>query len=69
MIGQSGILAIFGMSIVFGFLAIMIIAVTIMGKLLHTRAADAQAQAAVPTGNAGEVIAAITASVNEYRKK
>jgi oxaloacetate decarboxylase gamma subunit len=77
MLGQSGVLTVLGMGIVFGFLAIMVICVTVMGKVVHALGADkdvspALAQtpnAAVPgPAKTAAVTAAITAAVTEYRK-
>ena len=78
MLGQSGILTLLGIGIVFSFLALVIIAVTCMGKIIHAIGADkdvleppkpALASAAAPA-SAGQpaVTAAISAAVNEYRK-
>jgi len=72
MLGQSGVLSLLGMSVVFGFLIILVIAVTIMGKIIHALGADkdlvkapnAAGQAAQSTA----VAAAITAAVTEYQK-
>jgi len=36
MLGQSGVLTLLGMGIVFGFLIIMIFTVTLMGKVVHS---------------------------------
>jgi oxaloacetate decarboxylase gamma subunit len=78
MLGQSGVLTLLGMGIVFSFLIILIISVTIMGKIIHALGADKDAGVppATGTGRAGSsggakttaVAAAITAAVNEYRK-
>ena len=76
MLGQSGILAVFGMGVVFGFLIIMIITITVVGKIIHALGADkdvtapAKAATAAPaaSGNDASVTAAISAAVNEYRK-
>jgi oxaloacetate decarboxylase gamma subunit len=76
MLGQSGVLTILGMSVVFGFLAVMIICVSLMGKIIHAIGADkdvipAAAPASAPEGNpaySGAVTAAITAAVTEYKK-
>jgi oxaloacetate decarboxylase gamma subunit len=76
MLGQSGILSLFGMSTVFGFLVIMIITITVVGKIIHALGADkdiaplAPAKTAAPaaSGNDASVTAAISAAVNEYRK-
>jgi len=70
MLGQSGVLTVLGMGIVFSFLIIMIITITIVGKIIgkFVRQDVQPASSAVQrTGNAG-VTAAIGAAVNEYRK-
>jgi oxaloacetate decarboxylase gamma subunit len=75
MLGQSGVLTLLGMGIVFGFLVILIVCVSLMGKLILDRGADkdlpqvpkAAAGAPAGTGNAA-VTAAISAAVNEYQK-
>ena len=74
MFGQSAILTVLGMGVVFSFLVIMVISVTLTGKImqklgLNKEAAPqgAPAAAAVPAAGAG-VTAAISAAVNEYRK-
>jgi oxaloacetate decarboxylase gamma subunit len=79
MLEQSGILTLLGMGIVFGFLAVMIICITLAGKIIHALGADKDVQASLQTaappagsgvaGTAGAVTAAITAAVNEYRKE
>jgi oxaloacetate decarboxylase gamma subunit len=74
MLGQSGVLTVLGMSIVFGFLAIMIICVSLTGKLIHALGADKDVNPApvsaqgAGTANAGAVTAAISAAVTEYQK-
>jgi oxaloacetate decarboxylase gamma subunit len=83
MLGQSGVLTLLGMSVVFGFLAIMIICVSLTGKLIHAIGADkdvipAAAPAFATEGNlvnsvnretnTGAVTAAIAAAVAEYQK-
>jgi oxaloacetate decarboxylase gamma subunit len=78
MLGQSGVLTVLGMAVVFSFLLIMIVCVTISGKVIHTLGLDkdasqpaSQSAAAGPakaaSGRPG-VVAAITAAVAEYRK-
>jgi oxaloacetate decarboxylase gamma subunit len=77
MLEQSGVLTLLGMGIVFGFLIILIVCVTLMGKIIHALGADkdlrqppkAPAGTAAPggAGNAA-VTAAISAAVSEYRK-
>jgi oxaloacetate decarboxylase gamma subunit len=76
MLEQSGVLTLLGMGIVFGFLIILIICVTLMGKITHALGADkdlrqppkAPAGAAAPGAGNAAVTAAISAAVNEYRK-
>jgi oxaloacetate decarboxylase gamma subunit len=76
MLEQSGVLTLLGMGIVFSFLVLMIIAVTIVGKIIHALGMDKEAEvksgsttAGLTSGQSGEVTAAISAAVNEYRKK
>jgi oxaloacetate decarboxylase gamma subunit len=83
MLEQSGVLTLLGMGIVFLFLAILIVCVSLMGKVIHALGLDKPDQgsavtqsqsarpAALPANSAaktGAVTAAITAAVNEYRK-
>jgi oxaloacetate decarboxylase gamma subunit len=73
MLGQSGTLSLLGMSVVFGFLLIMVIAVTLMGKIVHAVGADKdvtrpQKPAVGTAAKSTAVAAAITAAVTEYRK-
>jgi oxaloacetate decarboxylase gamma subunit len=76
MLGQSGVLTLLGMGIVFSFLIILIVCVTLTGKIIHARGADKDLlQPAKPVSGApaagsnnGAVTAAISAAVNEYRK-
>ena len=73
MLEQSGVLTLLGMGVVFSFLIIMVICVSIMGKILHS----AGSKEDVPGGASGSsgqvnktaVAAAITAAVNEYQKE
>jgi oxaloacetate decarboxylase gamma subunit len=74
MLGQSGVLTLLGMGIVFSFLIILIVCVTLVGKFILAIGADKdlgqppKAPAGkAPAGN-GAVTAAISAAVNEYRK-
>jgi oxaloacetate decarboxylase gamma subunit len=73
MLEQSGILSLLGMGIVFSFLLIMVICVTIMGNVF--KALGAGKNATAPLGESsiqpevketGSVIAAIAAAVNQY---
>jgi oxaloacetate decarboxylase gamma subunit len=75
MLGQSGVLTLLGMGIVFSFLIILIVCVSLMGKFIHALGADKDVlpPSAVPAGQAapggnGAVTAAISAAVNEYSK-
>ncbi|MDR2245741.1 MAG: OadG family protein [Treponema sp.] len=79
MLGQSGVLTLLGMSVVFGFLVIMIISISLASKVVHAlgwdkaageSAGQGAAAGAVPAKAAAKtaVAAAITAAVTEYRK-
>jgi oxaloacetate decarboxylase gamma subunit len=77
MLGQSGALTLLGMGIVFGFLIILIIAVSLVGKIIHALGLDKDAGVLPkPAASAGPstaaktaaVTAAISAAVTEYRK-
>ena len=81
MLEQSAILTVLGVGVVFSFLLIMIICVTLMGKIIRTLESgknnqdqEAATQELATTAQAvnkvenGPIIAAITAAVNEYRK-
>ena len=74
MLGQSGSLTILGMGVVFGFLVIMVICVTIMGKIIGSIGRNKDVDGSVSdveasgTTKSTAVAAAIIASVNEYQK-
>jgi oxaloacetate decarboxylase gamma subunit len=74
MLGQSGVLTLLGMGVVFGFLVIMVITINLAGKVVRALGLDKDAGvktgSAVPvdTGNKAQVTAAVSAAVNEYRK-
>ena len=77
MLDQSWVLTLLGMGIVFSFLVILVVCVSIMGKIFRALGYNrdpglvvAEAPAAHLGGSAGTgaVIAAITTAVNEYRK-
>jgi oxaloacetate decarboxylase gamma subunit len=75
MLEQSSVLTLLGMGIVFSFLVILIISVTLVGKFIHAIGADKDVtQPAKPAVNGGgaakatAVTAAITAAITEYRK-
>ena len=75
MFGQSAILSLLGMGIVFSFLIILIITVTLVSKLVKSMKWDNDVTApkvayvsSAPAPNAAAVTAAITAAVTEHRK-
>jgi oxaloacetate decarboxylase gamma subunit len=77
MFGQSGVLTLLGVGVVFGFLIILVLFMTLVAKIIHALGWDIDAQegqsaqsvpAAAAAGNNAAVVAAITAAVNEYRK-
>jgi oxaloacetate decarboxylase gamma subunit len=73
MLEQSGVLTLLGMGIVFGFLIILVIAVTTAGKIIQALGVNKdipRTAAPAPAGDgakAAAVTAAISAAVNEYR--
>ncbi|MDR0684626.1 MAG: OadG family protein [Spirochaetaceae bacterium] len=77
MFNQSGVLALLGMSVVFGFLIILVVVISVAGRIIHALGLDKELSAA-PAVNAvsggaggvdGAVVAAITAAVKAYRKE
>ena len=74
MLSQSGVLTVLGMGIVFGFLLIMVIAVTLMGKVVRALGADkdvtqpSRPVTGVAPAKSTAVAAAITAAITEYQK-
>jgi oxaloacetate decarboxylase gamma subunit len=74
MLGQSGVLTLLGMGVVFSFLLILIVCVSAAGKIIQALGGEKDLNA--PAGGAGPasaagtkaVTAAISAAVNEYRK-
>jgi oxaloacetate decarboxylase gamma subunit len=70
MFNQSGVLALLGMSVVFGFLIIMIVVITLAGRFIHALGLDKDVSAKpAPESSAvsGAVTAAISAAVKAYR--
>jgi oxaloacetate decarboxylase gamma subunit len=69
MLEQSTVLTLLGMGVVFSFLVILVITVSLAGKFFHTdrNIQPAAAGEAAPAGDAA-VTAAISAAVNEYQK-
>jgi oxaloacetate decarboxylase gamma subunit len=77
MLEQSSVLTLLGMGIVFSFLVILVVCVSVMGKIVRNLGADKDAGVLpAPGGSGGSsgaakttvVAAAITAAVNEYQK-
>ncbi|MDR2803034.1 MAG: OadG family protein [Treponema sp.] len=76
MFGQSGALALLGMAVVFGFLTILIVVISLTGRVIHALGLDKEAVTgnkaaavnAVPGGIDGTIVAAITGAVKTYRK-
>jgi oxaloacetate decarboxylase gamma subunit len=80
MLEQSGVLTLLGMGIVFGFLVVMIICISTLGKVIHALgwdkdvqqaaipAAVSSVQAPSPARNETAITAVISAAVTEYRK-
>jgi oxaloacetate decarboxylase gamma subunit len=79
MLEQSGGLTLLGMGIVFSFLIILVISITLLGKIVRAIGADKDLRQppAAPAGGAGTagsgaaneaITAAISAAVNEYGK-
>ena len=73
MLEQSGILTILGMGVVFGFLIIMVVVISCVGKIIKNMELEKDLKPAVstvsrPAGNNDAVTAAISAAVNQYRK-
>jgi oxaloacetate decarboxylase gamma subunit len=80
MFGQSAVLSLLGMGVVFAFLTILIVFMTLVAKVIHALGWDADVQApnqsgaaavpAAPSGTAQNpaVVAAISAAVNQHRK-
>lgn len=77
MFGQSGVLTLLGMGVVFGFLIILVLFMTLIANIIHALGWDIDAQegqtvsvgsATASSGVNPAVVAAITAAVNEYRK-
>jgi oxaloacetate decarboxylase gamma subunit len=76
MLQQSTVLAIFGMTVVFVFLCIMIVCVNLTGKLIRKMGWDRdieQRKNKPPAKSGGtvspEIIAAISTVIAEYQKK
>ena len=75
MLGQSGVLTFLGMGTVVGFLAIMVIAISLLGAILGRKSEITDsAKEALQTGTSSpkdtdaHITAAISAAVSEYQK-
>ena len=71
MFGQSAILSLLGMAVVFAFLIILIIAVDLVAKLIRAAGWDDDVRPAAAASAANPdsaVAAAISAAVSEHRK-
>ena len=73
MFGQSAVLTVLGMGVVFSFLVIMVISVTLTGKVINVLGLNkgpalAGVSAAPVPATSAQITAAISAAVNEYRK-
>ena len=76
MLVQSGLLTALGMCVVFSFIIILIICMTIMKNIIHALKLDKEepkdtpkASAPVSSGNDGAIIAAIAAAVHDKALK
>jgi oxaloacetate decarboxylase gamma subunit len=76
MFNQSGVLALLGMSVVFGFLIILVVVITVAGRIIHAAGLDkelsvkpAPAANVVSGGVDGAVVAAISAALKAHRKE
>jgi oxaloacetate decarboxylase gamma subunit len=76
MLGQSGMMAAIGMGIVFSFLIVLVIVVTLTGKFIQTLGLDKDSQAEVAgrgksvaaAVNQSAIVAAIGVAVTQYQK-
>jgi oxaloacetate decarboxylase gamma subunit len=83
MFEQSAVLTLLGMGVVFGFLLILVVAITVMGKVVHAMGLDkvpevvkpktplpvsTVATASVVVNQDSAITAAISAAVSTYRK-
>ena len=72
MLGQSGVMTLLGMGVVFGFLLLLVICVSLVGmvfkSLNHGRIAEPVYSSVQKTENNVSVAAVISAAVNNYKK-
>jgi oxaloacetate decarboxylase gamma subunit len=64
MLGQSGVLTLLGMGVVFGFLIIMVISITVVGKFIRVLGLDKDISASSPVLVAVSDNAAVTAAIS-----
>lgn len=76
MLGQSGLLTLLGMGVVFSFIIIMILSMKLLQVIIHAFKLDKEEPAQQPmastpasTGNDGAIIAAIAAAVHDKALK
>ena len=72
MLSQSGILALLGMGMVFSFLLIMVISISLLGKFFQTQKTEEPSEAPIVssvTEKSAAVTAAISAAVTQYQQK
>ena len=76
MLSQSGVISLLGMGFVFLFLAILVVVVSLFGRVFHSENPQKAAMvSAVQTGsglingNDAQITAAIATAVNEYQRK
>ena len=79
MLGQSAILTVLGVGIVFGFLLIVVVVVSQFERVFKPRGSKANKEPVAPasasapvsqcTGVSPQLVAAITAAVHEYRSQ
>ena len=76
MLGQSGLLTLLGMCVVFSFIIILIICMTILKAVIHALKLDKDkpadtpvASSPAPAGNDGAIVAAIAAAVHDKALK
>ena len=79
MFGQSGVLTLLGMAVVFAFLIILVLFMNLVAKIIHALGWDVEKNASNGTsapsaanasgGNNAATVASVTAAVNEYRKQ
>ena len=74
MLGQSGVLTLLGMAVVFGFLIVMVFIISQIGRFFASRGGEpvfvkAAAGSSAPAGaDKAQITAVISAAVAEYQK-